>query len=164
MAEKKTVTFYYVRHGTTLFNRLGRMQGRCDAPLEKEGIAQAYEAREELKDIDFDRAYTSTSERCIDTAHIVLQGRDVPLIYTKDLKEMSEDVFQFKEATLYPVHHKMEADGYVKSYRKEADNGKLRTYYKITGLGEEQLASEKKKWNEYARGVARVAGGTAYAL
>ena len=89
MAEKKIVTFYYVRHGTTLFNRLGRMQGRCDAPLEKEGIAQAYEAREELKDIDFDRAYTSTSERCIDTAHIVLQGRDVPLIYTKDLKEMS---------------------------------------------------------------------------
>ena len=82
----------------------------------------------------------------------------------KDLKEMSEDVFQFKEGTLYPVLHKMEADGYVKSYRKEADNGKLRTYYKITGLGEEQLASEKEKWNEYARGVARVAGGTAYAL
>ena len=82
----------------------------------------------------------------------------------KELREKSEDVFQFKEGTLYPVLHKMEADGYVKSYRKEADNGKLRTYYKITGLGEEQLATEKEKWNEYARGVAKVAGGTAYAF
>ena len=82
----------------------------------------------------------------------------------KELKERSEDVFQFKDGTLYPVLHKMEADGYVKSYRKEADNGKLRTYYKITGLGEEQLASEKEKWMEYSRGVAKVAGGTAYAF
>ena len=82
----------------------------------------------------------------------------------RELKERSEDVFQFKEGTLYPVLHKMEADGYVKSYRKEADNGKLRTYYKITGLGDEQLASEKEKWNEYARGVAKVAGGKAYAF
>ena len=82
----------------------------------------------------------------------------------KELKERSEDVFQFKEGTLYPVLHKMEADGYVKSYRKEADNGKTRTYYKITGTGSEQLTTEQEKWNEYARGVVRVAGGTAYAF
>lgn len=85
----KKITVYYVRHGKTLFNELGRMQGRCDAPLTKEGIEQAKIAREELKDIRLDRAYTSTSERCIDTAHIVLEGRDVPLIYTKKLKEMN---------------------------------------------------------------------------
>ncbi len=82
----------------------------------------------------------------------------------KELKERSEDVFQFKEGTLYPVLHKMESDGYVKSYRSEADNGKTRTYYKITRAGADQLAAEKEKWNEYARGVVRVAGGTAYAF
>ena len=85
----KTVTFYYVRHGQTQFNRLHRMQGRCDSPLEEEGIAQAYAAKEALKDVPFVKAYTSTSERCVDTAHIVLEGRDVPLYYRKDLKEMS---------------------------------------------------------------------------
>ena len=82
----------------------------------------------------------------------------------RELKELSEDVFQFKEGTLYPVLHKMEADGYVKSYRQEAENGKTRTYYQITGLGNEQLKTERENWNEYARGVVRVAGGTAYAL
>ena len=85
----KKVTFFYVRHGKTLFNRLGRMQGYCDSPLIEEGISQAYAAKESLKDIDFSRAYTSTSERCIDTANIILEGRDIPLIYSKKLKEMS---------------------------------------------------------------------------
>ena len=85
----KTVYFYYVRHGKTLFNKLGRMQGRCDSPLIEEGIEQAYAAKEALKDVPFARAYTSTSERCIDTAHIILEGRDVPLVYTKKLKEMA---------------------------------------------------------------------------
>ncbi|MCR4632737.1 MAG: histidine phosphatase family protein [Erysipelotrichaceae bacterium] len=90
----KTVYFHYVRHGKTLFNELGRMQGHCDSPLLEEGIEQAYAAKEALKDIDLARAYTSTSERCIDTAHIILEGRDVPLIYTKKLKEMSWGTYE----------------------------------------------------------------------
>ena len=85
----KTVYFYYVRHGKTLFNKLGRMQGRCDSPLIEEGIEQAYAAKEALKDVPLKKAYTSTSERCIDTAHIILEGRNVPLVYTKKLKEMA---------------------------------------------------------------------------
>ena len=32
------VNFYYVRHGQTLFNRLGRMQGMCDSPLTEKGV------------------------------------------------------------------------------------------------------------------------------
>ena len=85
----KTVYIHYVRHGKTLFNRLGRMQGWSDSPLEPEGIEQARQAKEALKDVPLKKAYTSTSERCVDTAHIVLEGRDVPLIYTKKLKEIS---------------------------------------------------------------------------
>ncbi len=90
----KTVYFYYVRHGQTLFNVLGRMQGHCDSPLTEEGVRQAHEAREDLKDIDFARAYTSTSERCIDTAHIILEGKNVPLTYTKSLKEMNWGTYE----------------------------------------------------------------------
>ena len=32
------VTFYFVRHGKTVFNQQGRMQGMCDSPLLQEGI------------------------------------------------------------------------------------------------------------------------------
>ena len=86
---KKKVYVHYVRHGQTLFNRLGRMQGWSDSPLEPAGIEDAKNARDALKDVPLKKAYTSTSERCVDTAHIVLEGRDVPLVYTKKLKEIS---------------------------------------------------------------------------
>ena len=91
---EKTVDFYYVRHGKTLFNELRRMQGYCDSPLTERGIEIAKEAREELKDIDFDKAYCSTSERCVDTASIVMEGRDIPIIYTKGLKEMNFGTYE----------------------------------------------------------------------
>ena len=81
------LTFYYVRHGETFFNQIGRVQGSCDSPLTNEGFADAYEAKKALEHVHFDRAYCSTCERAIDTAHIILEGQSVPITYTKDLKE-----------------------------------------------------------------------------
>ena len=65
------ITFYLVRHGETLFNQLGRMQGSCDSPLTERGIAQAYETADQLKEIWFDHIYTSPSERAWNTANII---------------------------------------------------------------------------------------------
>ena len=62
------ITFYLVRHGETLFNHLGRMQGSCDSPLTERGIAQAHETSNRLKDVWFDHIYSSPSERAWNTA------------------------------------------------------------------------------------------------
>lgn len=90
----KTVTFYYVRHGKTLFNLLGRMQGWCDSPLTDEGILQAEKARDLLSTVPLRCAFSSTSERCVDTAHIILCGRNIPLHFDKGLKEMNFGSFE----------------------------------------------------------------------
>ena len=81
----------------------------------------------------------------------------------RELKDRSENVFQFKEGTLYPVLHRMENAGYVKSYRKEAENGKERKYYSITAQGVRQLGEEEEKWRAFAMSVNMVIGGKAYA-
>ena len=81
----------------------------------------------------------------------------------KELRERSENVFQFKEGTLYPILHKLEADGYVSSYRRDAETGKTRTYYKITDKGQKQLTAETEKWAEFTLGVNKVLNGTALA-
>lgn len=81
----------------------------------------------------------------------------------KELKERSQNVFQFKEGTLYPVLHKMENLGYVKSYRAQAENGKERKYYRITGAGKAQLAEEKKQWEVFCASVERVIGARGFA-
>ena len=57
------------------------------------------------------------------------------------LREKSENVFELKAGTLYPLLHGLEEKGFVESYEKEAV-GKIRKYYHITRSGKKEL---KKK-------------------
>ncbi|MCD8370691.1 MAG: histidine phosphatase family protein, partial [Clostridiales bacterium] len=85
----KKVTFYYVRHGETLFNVCNRMQGWCDSPLTERGRMNAREAKQILADVPLDAAYVSTSERCRDTCAIIVEGRNIPVYERKGLKEVN---------------------------------------------------------------------------
>lgn len=82
----------------------------------------------------------------------------------KKLELKSNQVFQFKEGSLYPVLHKMENKGYVKSYRSKSEAGKERKYYKITNSGKRQLAEEKEKWEVFSVSINNVIGGGTYAF
>lgn len=80
---------YIVRHGQTLFNLKGRVQGVCDSPLTQLGIDQAISVGKSLRSIDFVSAYSSTSERAIDTANYIIGDREIKLTSLKGLKEMN---------------------------------------------------------------------------
>ncbi|MDV3428458.1 MAG: histidine phosphatase family protein [Bacillota bacterium] len=85
----KTITLYFVRHGETLFNKLGRVQGWCDSPLTELGILQAKALGISLADIAFNKVYCSTSERAIDTANYIIGKRKIKIHYSKKLKEVN---------------------------------------------------------------------------
>ena len=84
-----TVTFYYVRHGQTIFNQTRRLQGWCDSPLTDKGIQDAGRAELALRKVPFDRAYCSSSERCVDTAALVLERHNVQAKPMKALREVN---------------------------------------------------------------------------
>lgn len=75
-----------VRHGQTLFNKQHKIQGFCDSPLTEIGIKQANIARKHLDELNlqFDAAYSSTSERASDTLEILT---DTPYKRIKGLRE-----------------------------------------------------------------------------
>lgn len=77
----------------------------------------------------------------------------------KELEIRSDKTFQFKEGTLYPVLHKLENDGFVKSYMAKGETGKERRYYQITKDGIKQLEDEKEKWKVFSLSVNKVVGG-----
>lgn len=77
------------------------------------------------------------------------------------LREKSENVFELKAGTLYPLLHGMEEKGYVTSYEQEAV-GKMRKYYGLTKSGKKQLRSKEEEWKEYTKAVANVLGGMGY--
>jgi broad specificity phosphatase PhoE len=75
-AETSDVTVYVVRHGETVFNRIGVMQGWSDSPLTPEGEDLADRAGEALADHDFVAAYVSDLGRTRQTAEHILAGQD----------------------------------------------------------------------------------------
>ena len=66
---------YLVRHGKTVFNTIGRLQGWSDSPLTDEGraAAAALGCRMGKRKITFDAAFSSTAPRAAETAGLILQ-------------------------------------------------------------------------------------------
>ena len=83
-----------VRHGQTKFNQQGKVQGWCDSPLTELGIKQAKATKKVLDRYTIDAVYTSTSERAIDTASIIIENRNLKLNYDKRLKELNFGIFE----------------------------------------------------------------------
>jgi len=64
----------------------------------------------------------------------------------KKITEISDDRIHWKEGTLYPVLHKMEKSGIIKSKWKVAENGRKRKYYQINNKGKQILDEELDHW------------------
>lgn len=81
----------------------------------------------------------------------------------ENLRERSNNIFELKAGTLYPILHKLEKDDFLTSYESIADSGKSRKYYKITKKGMKELTVKKEEWNTYTSSVKDVlAGGVSY--
>ena len=65
---------YIARHGETVWNREGRIQGHTDVGLSGRGLEQARLLAERLKPVRFDAAYASDLSRASDTAAAILEG------------------------------------------------------------------------------------------
>ena len=78
--EPAPVTLYLTRHGKTMLNTTGRMQGWCDSPLTEDGAAVAEKLGRGLKKagITFDAVYTSDSGRAMETAELILKNNGQP--------------------------------------------------------------------------------------
>lgn len=80
---------YIVRHGETEWNRLHKVQGHTDIPLNDYGKHLAEETAEGMKDISIDLGFTSPRLRAKETAQILLRGRNVPLFEEEKIEEIS---------------------------------------------------------------------------
>ena len=85
----KTIYYYYVRHGETVFNLENRMQGITDSPLTCKGIEQIAQTTEALRNEFFNSAYTSPLPRAIQTAEIILEPHHMHAKIFEPLREFS---------------------------------------------------------------------------
>ena len=82
----------------------------------------------------------------------------------EELARRSNDAFQMKEGTLYPILHGLEKDKCLESYRQEAPSGRERKYYRLTRKGKTLLDEKRAEWEAFNHGVNSVLSGGANAL
>ena len=97
---------YFVRHGQTVWNVEKRFQGLSDSPLTELGITQAKLLGEKLKDIKFDKFYSTSLKRAYDTANYIKGNRKQKVEIFDDFVEISmgdmEGIKQEDFKKLYP--------------------------------------------------------------
>ena len=75
-----------------------------------------------------------------------------------ELAKRSDDTFQLKEGTLYPLLHTLEKNGWVAAYTRQTPSGRERKYYRLTGEGRTQLQYKEKEWQLFSTKVNAVLG------
>ena len=71
------------------------------------------------------------------------------------LRQKSQNVFELKAGTMYPLLHGREEKGLLSVYEKSV-SGKTRKYYRITKEGRQVLKKKTEEWKEYAAAVTNV--------
>ncbi len=71
----------------------------------------------------------------------------------KVVNEKTENAFQWKEGTLYPCLHRLEADGLIESEWQIAENSKPRKYYTLTKKGATEMAAKVEEWSHFSKAV-----------
>ena len=71
------------------------------------------------------------------------------------LRKRSENVFELKAGTLYPLLHSLEDKNYLTCYEQEF-SGKVRKYYQLTKEGRNFLEKKQAEWEQYAKAVTKV--------
>jgi transcriptional regulator len=72
------------------------------------------------------------------------------------IEQLSENVLQVGEGSLYPALHRMDEACWVRSEWAPSDNNRRAKYYKITAAGRRQLAEEEAGWLRAVEAITRV--------
>ena len=65
----------------------------------------------------------------------------------------TEGAFTWREGSLYPSLHKLEADGLIVGEWEEKETGRKRRYYQVTKKGRAALKEKIQSWTELCRSV-----------
>ncbi len=72
------------------------------------------------------------------------------------LKQVSGDVLQVSEGSLYPALHKLEQEGWIRAEWKPTESNRRAKFYSLTRLGRKHLEKEAANWDRLSTAVSQV--------
>ncbi|GGM39813.1 PadR family transcriptional regulator [Promicromonospora citrea] len=87
---------------------------------------------------------------------ILADGESYGYAILKRVNELSGGRMEWTDGMLYPLLHRLERLGYVKSSWGTSDVGRRRKHYAITGTGREALAERRQQWAVVSEALKQV--------
>jgi transcriptional regulator len=72
------------------------------------------------------------------------------------IKQISNDVLQVGQGSLYPALHKLEHQGWIESEWGESDNNRRAKYYRLTREGRQALKHESAQWQRLSTAITAI--------
>jgi PadR family transcriptional regulator PadR len=72
------------------------------------------------------------------------------------LKQVSANVLQVSDGSLYPALHKLEQEGWIAAEWKTSDLGRRAKFYSLTRLGRRQLMKQAADWERLSNAISHV--------
>jgi PadR family transcriptional regulator, regulatory protein PadR len=72
------------------------------------------------------------------------------------LRQVSGNVLQVSDGSLYPALHKLENEGWVKAEWKSTENNRRAKFYALTRAGRRQLESETASWDRLSAAISQI--------
>jgi PadR family transcriptional regulator PadR len=76
------------------------------------------------------------------------------------IKQMSKDVLQVGQGSLYPALHKLEQQGWIDAEWGESDNNRRAKYYSLTRAGRKALNEESAHWERLSAAISVIVRAT----
>jgi DNA-binding PadR family transcriptional regulator len=77
---------------------------------------------------------------------LLAKGESYGYELIQEVKRLSGDKIEWTDGMLYPVLHRMEANGWIKARWQEMENGRKRKYYSIKKDGQQALKEKREQW------------------
>lgn len=74
----------------------------------------------------------------------------------KRIGQVSNDVLQVSQGSLYPALHRLEQQGWIRSEWRANENGREAKFYSLTGPGTRQLRKEQAQWERLSQAIGLV--------
>ena len=72
------------------------------------------------------------------------------------IHQVSREVLQVQQGSLYPALHRLERRGWIKARWGASENNRRAKFYELTKLGRKQLNAEEHQWKTLAAAVAQI--------
>ena len=89
----------------------------------------------------------------------LLTGSQHGWAISERVQQVSSDVLQIQQGSLYPALHRLERKGWIHAQWGTSENNRRAKYYELTRAGKKQLEKEEQSWRKLAAAVEQVLEG-----